>query len=273
MSRRSDSPIVNTPSRLSMDWTAQSNVSSEYAENLGQASWVSPPTMAAITNSAEDLMMGYTVACMAEVNSWSSIIGLSAEFRPQAISWPRLESACITCPQYTMLHKTVQQGIPDDKAAWDEQIKEFYPHRHSLSTVGPVIMLHDRPVIPTPLRKCVMDHLHAGCQGATAMFERASSTFYWPNFRIDLINHTAACTKCAKYQPSNPAMPPVTPDEPSYPFQSICADFFTISPNTYLAVVDRFSGWLSVFQLDRDTSEQVINVHRAYLRHPGGADQ
>ena len=265
MSRRSDSPIMTTPSRMQVDWTAQSNVSSKYSEHLGQPSWVSPPTIAAITNSTEDLHMGYTVACMAEVNSWSFINGIAAEDRPQAISWPRLESACITCPQYTMLHKTLQLGIPDDKAAWDEQIKEFYPHRHSLSTVGPVILLHDRPVIPAPLRRSVMDHLHAGHQGATAMFERASSSLYWPNFRIDLINHTAACTTCSKYQPSNPAMPPVTPDEPSYPFQSICADFFTISSHTYLAVVDRYSNWLSVFKLDRDTSEQVINVLRAYV--------
>ena len=97
------------------------------------------------------------------------------------------------------------------------------------------------------------------------MFERASSSLYWPNFRVDLINHTAACTSCSKYQPSNPAMPPVVPDEPSYPFQSICADFFTITPHTYLAIVDRFSGWLSVFKLERDTSEQVINVLRAYV--------
>jgi hypothetical protein len=60
-------------------------------------------------------------------------------------------------------------------------------------------------------------------------------------------------------------MPPVIPDEPSYTFQSICADFFTITPHTYLAVVDRYSNWLSVFKLERDTSEQVINVFRPYV--------
>ena len=269
MSRRSDSPNISTTNRIQVDWTAQSNVSSGYSEHLGQPSWVSPPTVAAITNYTEDLLLGYTVSCMAEVNSWSGIYSIAAEERPQAISWPRLEAACISCPQYTILHKTVQMGVPDDKAAWDEQIKDFYQHRHSLTTVGPVVMLHDRPVIPAPLRKNVMDHLHAGHQGATAMFERASSSLYWPNFRIDLINHTAACTVCSKYQPSNPAMPPVTPDEPSYPFQSICVDFFTVSPHTYLAVVDRYSNWLSVYKLDRDTSEQVINVLRAYVSFVG----
>ena len=111
----------------------------------------------ALTHSVEDLLMGYSVACMAEVISWSSINGFSVESRAQAIFWPRLESACITFPQYTMLYSTMQQCIPDDIAAWHEPIKEFYPHRHSLSRVGPDILLDDQPVIPLPLRKCVMD--------------------------------------------------------------------------------------------------------------------
>ena len=44
--------------------------------------------MAFITHSTEDMMMEYMVACMAEVNSWSNINGISAECRPQALSWP-----------------------------------------------------------------------------------------------------------------------------------------------------------------------------------------
>ena len=62
-----NSPIMNTPSRLPVDWTTQTNVG--YADHLGQPSWVSQPTMAALTNSVDDLLMGYTVACIAEVNS------------------------------------------------------------------------------------------------------------------------------------------------------------------------------------------------------------
>ena len=115
LSRRPDSPITKLPTKLPSDWTTQSNVSSTYADHLGQPSWFSPPTNAAITQSIEDMQMGYTVACMAAINSWSSIHGITSEEKPQAISWSRLESACITCPQYTLLHKTVQQGVVDDK--------------------------------------------------------------------------------------------------------------------------------------------------------------
>ena len=131
--------------------------------------------------------------------------------------------------------------------------------------MGPVVLLHDRPVIPLSLRETVLKHLHAGHQGANSMFERASSTLYWPNYRADIVNFRATCSSCSRYQPSNPSMPPVFPEAPIYPFQSICADFFTVNSVTFLAIVDRFSNWLSVFQLSRDTSECLLAVLRNYF--------
>ena len=119
-------------------------------------------------------------------------------------------------------------------------------------------------MIPQSLRKDVLEHLHAGDASATSMFERAATSLYWPNFRADMINHRAACPTCTQYAPSNPAMPPTEPEHPTYPFQSICTDFFTIAPNNYLAVVDRYSNWLSVFKLAKDNSTEVINVLREY---------
>ena len=88
---------------------------------------------------------------------------------------------------------------------------------------------------------------------------------YWPYFRSDIINFRASCTTCTRYAPSNPAMPPVEPEYPTYPFQSICADFFHIAPHNYLAIVDRYSNWLSVFKLPKDDSIEVIKILREYM--------
>ena len=126
-------------------------------------------------------------------------------------------------------------------------------------------MLHDRPVIPQSLHTNVLEHLHAGHASATAMFERAATSFYWPNFRADMINFRASCTTCTKYAPSNPSMPPTEPEQPIYPFQSVCADFFHISPNNYLALVDRYTGWLSISKLPTDSSEELVKVLRDYI--------
>ena len=227
-SRRGDSPANKSGD--------QYVVTGEYADSLSPPNWVSPPVLSAITSDTEELLQGDIVAALALINS-----SVSTGSDPDIVTWQRLEAACLSCEEYIILHKTISTGVSDDKSCWDSLIMDYFPHRHSLVTVGPVVMLHDRPVIPRSLRPVIMDHLHAGHASATAMFERASTSLYWPNFRQDLINYRAACRQCSRFAPSNPAMPPIIPEDPSYPFQSLCADFFTLDSNIYLVVVDRYS--------------------------------
>ena len=52
---------------------------------------------------------------------------------------------------------------------------------------------------------------------------------------------------------------------PQYPFQSIVCDFFTVAGQNYAALADRYSNWLSVLKLKRDTSEELIAVLRNYF--------
>ena len=130
-------------------------------------------------------------------------------------------------------------------------------------------MLHDRPVIPKSLRNNILEHLHAGHASATSMFERACTSLYWPHLRADMINFRAACTTCTRYAPSNLAMLPTEPEQSTYPFQSVCADFFHMSPHNYLVIVDRYSNWLSIYQLPKDDSAEVVKIFRNYIATVG----
>ena len=67
-------------------------------------------------------------------------------------SWQRLESDCLACEEYVLLHNTVKAGVPEDKSAWDSLIQDYNQYKHSLVTSGPVDLLHDRLVIPRSLR-------------------------------------------------------------------------------------------------------------------------
>ena len=275
-SRRADSPIAQIATSKPNIQDTMSNVLPGYSDSLGPPSWVSTTTVATLslaptydemrdTNQIDEFLTGVIIASITEVNSHSLLAPLTSPDQPTVLSWTRLEAACLTCSDYNLLHKAVQSGVSDNKDDWDIRIMDFFPNRHSLVAVGPVVMLHDRPVIPRSLQQNVLEHLHAGHASATSMFERAATSLYWPNLRADMINFRAACTTCTRYAPSNPAMPPTEPETPTYPFQSICADFFHISPNNYLAVVDRYSNWLSIFQLPRDNSDEVVNVLRNYI--------
>ena len=214
--------------------------------------------------SPEHVFVGNIMSALASINSWSRSAPITMQSQPTALSWERLEAACLLSEEYKLLLKTVRTGT-DRREDWDEKISDFYQHRRSLVAVGPVVLLHDRPVIPRSLQQAVLAHLHAGHQGANSMFERASTSLFWPNYRADIINYRAACAVCSRYQPSNPAMPAIIPESPAYPFQSICADFFTLNSFNYLIIIDRYSNWLSVFRLDRDTSEEFLKILREYI--------
>ena len=301
-SRRHDTPMKQNSGKKPLYSEMDMGPLPDYSNDLGPPSWVSPPKVIAnivpqnlsqvnpevlppnqllpippslsslhavpedceIQLNPEHLFVGHIMSTIASVNTWSRVSPITVDHPPEALSWKRLESACLSCDTYKRLIKTIQT-VSNRKEDWDDVIADFYPHRNSLVVVGPVVLLHDRPVIPLALRKTVLEHLHAGHQGANAMFERAASTLYWPNFRADIINFKASCSTCARYQPSNPSMPPILPETPVYPFQSICADFFSLKSHSFLVIVDRFSNWLSVLQLAKDTSEELIRILREYF--------
>ena len=113
---------------------------------------------------------------------YSTVSALLSNSSVEVLTWTKLEAACQQCPTYQLLHQTISQGVPEDSRAWDLRIKPFHHHRHSLSTLGPVVLLHDRPVIPAALRQQVLQPLHGGHAGANMMFERAATCLYWPNY-------------------------------------------------------------------------------------------
>ena len=282
LSRRSDHPPPPTP-KPDQHLSITSNVSDLYAESLGPPDWVSGPAAIATllmlevgpdhdSVQLEALIQGYGMASLAALytDGFSSINSNKCTMCPLShsdmaiISWDRLEAACLSSPVYRTLHHTVSAGAPDAIEEWDDKIKPFHQHRQSLVVAGPVVLLHDRPVIPQPLRQEVLEHLHSGHAGVSTMFARASSTLYWPGYRADITRYRATCRTCDRVAPSNPSEPPTFPDQPAYPFHSVCADFFTINNKNYLAVTDRYSNWLSIFQLQKDDSENVIKTLREY---------
>ena len=183
----------------------------------------------------------------------------------QAITWEMLETACKSCTEYKLLHDKVQMGLPEQSKDWEQSLLPYYRHRHLLTTLGPVVLINDRPVIPKALRSRAVDHFHSGHPGLSTMCLRLSSSLYWPDYKTDLLKSKLSCTTCMTIAPSNPSMPPQPPVAPQYPFQSVVCDFFSIAGNTYVALADRYSNWLSVLFLKRDTSEELITELRKYF--------
>ena len=160
-----------------------------------------------------------------------------------AVTWHDLQRAQQTDEELKLLHRAVSEGFPDDRAHMPDPIKEYWPYKDRLYAVDGVIMMDSRVVIPSEFRSHILDTLHAAHQGTSGMQSRARDTVFWPGIHTDINRIRNACHICTTMAPSQPHMPPVMPIIPEFPFQAIVGDYFELSGNKYLVVVDRFSGW------------------------------
>ena len=79
------------------------------------------------------------------------------------------------------------------------------------------------------------------------MTKRAKQTVYWPSITNSIRNTRYNCQRCNNIAPSQSKEPLIISKTAEYPFQYICADYFEIKGNHYLAVVDRFSSWIMIY--------------------------
>ena len=176
----------------------------------------------------------------------------------QAITWDRLQTQSAEDKAIPALVQMINEGISEDRERWPENTREFYRVRSELSTIGPVVLYGERVVIPSSLQSEALEILHSAHQGTTGMTTRAMSSVYWPGMLADIARKRAACSSCDKSAPSQPSAPPTPLSHPSYPFELICSDYLTLYGRRFLIVVDRYSGWLSVYDVGKKEGAQGL---------------
>ena len=148
-----------------------------------------------------------------------------------------------TASELHMLSELIDTGFPDSRNELPEIMNEYFQFRHDLTTSDGIIFYKDRIVIPPSLRRDVLSTLHAAHQGTTSMTLRAESSVFWPGISNDINNVRNTCYHCNRNAPSNPTAPPTPLQNPIYPFQQVCCDYFHLKGHTYLVLVDRYSNW------------------------------
>ena len=260
---------------LSQSVSPESSIQIGYSYHMGPPNWVSAPvynsciatsTLGAMQCDTDEFITGVAMSNLQHFNySSNQLVAAIATPDLQAVTWEVLEAACRSCSDYQLLHQMIERGLPEHSRDWEQRLLPYYKHRNLLTTIGPVVLVGERPVIPKSLRSRIIDHLHSGHPGLATMCQRLSSSLYWPNYTDDLIRAKSQCSTCMKIAPSNPSMPPRQPVSPRYPFQSVVCDFFVVAGHSYAALADRYSNWLSVLKLKQDTSQELINVLRNYF--------
>ena len=155
----------------------------------------------------------------------------------------------------------IDTGFPPTREKISTELQPYYPVRDSLSTFDGVVLYKHRIVIPTSLRPHVLFVLHSAHQGITSMVSRAESTVFWPGITQHIRTRRECCPQCNRMAPSQPNAPPTVMQQPCYPFQLLCADYFHYQGVNYLVIVDRYSNW-PIVERAHDGANGLVNTLR-----------
>ncbi|XP_063589603.1 uncharacterized protein K02A2.6-like [Penaeus indicus] len=154
-----------------------------------------------------------------------------------------LREAATADPTYCRLKNCVITRFPSNRYDLHNSLIPYWKLRDSLSADGELVLYGQRIVIPTDHRRHTFARLHDSHRGVEATKRRARQTVYWPGIDADIISTVQACQPCQVMQPSQQQETIQNDNNPTKPFESVSADFFTVAGKSFLVIADRLSGW------------------------------
>ena len=181
-----------------------------------------------------------------------------------AVTWELVRTATASDETLNTLLDLIQSGFPDLASDTPQPLRAYHQIRNHLTSIDGVILYNDRVLVPPALRSNVLSTLHSAHQGISGMIARAESSVFWPGITTDIRNTRDRCSQCNRNAPSNPYAPPMPPAMPEYPFQCVCADYFSHKGIPYLVIVDRYSNWPIVERVPNGATGLVTSLKRIF---------
>lgn len=183
----------------------------------------------------------------------------------QCVTWNKVREETSSSPDLHQLVNIIELGMPESCDELPTSLKEYHQFRQHLCTVDGVLIYKDRIIIPPSLRKEVLTALHSAHQGISSMIARAEISVFWPGITKDIADLRNRCNHCNRMAPSQPSAPPTPLAAPAYPFQCICADYFTYKGINYLVFVDRYSNWPIVERAHSGSFGLINSLRRCFV--------
>ncbi|UYV60538.1 K02A2.6-like [Cordylochernes scorpioides] len=160
----------------------------------------------------------------------------------------------------------LEHGWPDKKKM-SQTLLSYWHVKDELGVQNGLLMRGCRLVIPASMKLEILDKLHAGHFGITKTRLRARETVWWPGISEEIAETVRKCSVCiqeavSKHEPLIPT------NFPSRPWQKIGMDLFKFENKWYLVVIDYYSRFPEMIQLDRLTASVVVRSCKSiFARH------
>jgi hypothetical protein len=150
------------------------------------------------------------------------------------------------------------------------ELKPYYKIRSDITKGNnDLIYMGPKIIIPKTLRPKILSDIHVGHLGIKKCIQRAKFCVYWPNITNNIEDYVSKCEMCNKYANSNKNEPMIPHKIIKQPWQKTGMDLFEIKGQIYLIVVDYYSKYPEVINLNRNiTSKNIINhLKSIFARH------
>ncbi|UYV68412.1 K02A2.6-like [Cordylochernes scorpioides] len=160
----------------------------------------------------------------------------------------------------------LEKGWPDKKKM-SQALLSYWHVKDELGVQNGLLMRSCRLVIPASMKLEILDKLHAGHFGITKTRLRAHETVWWPGISEEIAETVRKCSVCiqeavSKHEPLIPT------NFPTRPWQRIGMDLFKFENKWYLVVIDYYSRFPEMIQLDRLTASVVVRTCKSiFARH------
>lgn len=166
------------------------------------------------------------------------------------------------------LIKIIKSGWPVHKKEMENVISPYWDYRDELTVDFGIVWKGSRMVIPKCLRREMLKTIHTGHMGLDKCKLRARESIFWPNINSQLDNYISNCQACLTYRKQNSKEPLINHEIPEVPWNKVGADIFHFRNKSFIIIVDYFSKFVEMEELNSLKSKEVIEkLKRIFVRH------
>ncbi|UYV61569.1 K02A2.6-like [Cordylochernes scorpioides] len=191
-----------------------------------------------------------------ELDLCSQTFVLNVEIKDQRLT--RLQEDTLNDEECCLLKQYILTGWPLHKKNLPSNLKPYWEFKEELHEWQNLICRGNKLLIPKTQRSDILKILHASHQGINNTIALAKGFIYWPGMNKEieeLINNCSICQQTSRANLKEPLLPHQAPE---YPWQKVGIDIFQIESSKYLLIVDYFSKYPEIYQLQDMTTDTII---------------
>ena len=159
------------------------------------------------------------------------------------------------------LKTTVLSGWPERRNECPVPVRDYWNYREEITIPNGILFKSQRMIVPKAMRPEMLSRIHSSHQGVASCLRKAKYILFWPGMNSEI-------KALVEFQARNASQPMQSHQIPTFPWSKVATDFFTLSGKNYITVVDYFSDFVEVTELEDTTSHAVIQaLKEQFSRH------